>query len=118
MTIVRVMQPTVDEVIHVIAVGHAFVSAARPMRVSASEVWRAVRRVGVADLDKMFVDMIAMHVVQMTIVEIIDMAMMAHSLVSAARTMLMSVIRMMLLVANVHGFCSSIFGIVWRVAET
>jgi hypothetical protein len=51
-----------------IAVRHAFVSAAWPMRVRAPGVWRAARRVGVADLDNMFIDVAPMHVVQMTIV--------------------------------------------------
>jgi len=50
------------------------------------------------------VDMIPMHVMQMTIVEIIDVAIVAHSRVSTTRTMLMRVIRMMLLGADGHGF--------------
>lgn len=38
MAIMRVMQPSVYEVIDVITVGHAFVSAARPVRVFAPGV--------------------------------------------------------------------------------
>jgi hypothetical protein len=110
MAIMWVMQPSVHEVIDVITVGHAFVSAARPMRVRAPGVGRAARGVGVGDLNNMFVDVVPMHVVQMTIVEVIDMAMMAHSGVSTARTMLMSVIRMMLLVAQGHGFARLSWG--------
>ena len=48
--------------------------------------------------------MIPMHVMQMTIVEIIDVAIVAHSRVSTTRTMLMGVIRMMLLGAHGHEF--------------
>jgi hypothetical protein len=44
-----------------------------------------------------------MHVMQMTIVEVIDVAMMAHGRVSATRTMLMSMIGMMRLAAG-HRF--------------
>jgi hypothetical protein len=117
MAIVWVMQPAVYEVIHVITVGHAFVSAARPMRMRAPGVGRATRGVGVADLDNMFVDVIPMHVMQMTIVEVIDMAMMAHSRVSTARTMLVSVIGMMLLVAEGHGFARQSKGLVRQVVE-
>jgi hypothetical protein len=112
MAIMWVMQPTVHEVIDVITVGHAFVSAARPMRVRAPGVGRAARGVGIANLNNMFVDVVRMHVMQMTIVEVIDMAMMAHSRVPAARTMLMSVIRMMLLVAEGHGFARLSWGLV------
>ncbi len=79
-------------------------SAPRAVGVRAPGIWRAARGIGVADLDNMFVDMIAMRVMQMTIVEVIDMVMMAHSCVSTARTMLMSVIRMMRLVAEGHVF--------------
>ena len=112
MAIMWVMQSTAHEVIDVITVGHAFVSAARPMRVKAPGVGRATRGIGVADLDNMFVNMIPMHVMQVTIVKIIDMAMMAHSRVSTARTMLVSVIRMMLLVAEGHGFARQSWGLV------
>jgi hypothetical protein len=104
MAIMWVMQPSVHEIIDVVSMGHPFVSAARSMRVRASGVWRAARGIGVADLDNMFVYVIFMRVMQMTIVEVIDMVMMAHSCVSTTRTMLMSVIRMMLLVAGGHGF--------------
>jgi hypothetical protein len=102
MTIMWVMQPSVYEVINVITVRHAFVSAVRPMRVFAPGTRRAARGVGVADFNNMLVDMIPMHVMQMTIVEIIDMTTMAYSGVSTTRTMLMSVFRVMLLVARFH----------------
>ena len=102
MVIMWVMQSSVHEVIDVIAVRHGFVSAARPMRMRAPGLRRAAQGIGVADLDNVFVDMIPMHVMQMTIVEVIDMAMMAHSRVSTTRTMLMRVIRMMLLGADGH----------------
>jgi hypothetical protein len=112
MAIMWVMQPSVDEVIDVITVGHAFVSAVRPMGVRAPGVGRAARGVGVADLNKMFVDVVPMHVMQMTIVKVIDMVMMAHSRVSTVRTMLMSVIRMMLLVAEGHRLLVFSWGLV------
>jgi hypothetical protein len=111
MSVMWVVQPAIDEVIDVIAVRHAFMSAVWPMRVRAPGLRRAARRVGLADFDNMFVDMIFMNVMQMTIVEIIDMAMMAHGRVSTVRTMPMSVIRMMLLVAGRHGFARLPWGL-------
>ena len=104
MIIMWVMQSSVHEVVDVIAVRHGFVSAARPMHMGAPGLGRAAQGIGIADLDNVFVDMIPMHVMQMTIVEVIDMAMMAHSRVSTTRTMLMRVIRMMLLGADGHEF--------------
>jgi hypothetical protein len=104
MAIMWMMQPSVDEVIDVIPVGNAFVSAARSMRVRAPGVGRAARGIGIADLDNVFVNMILMRVMQMTIVEVVDVAMMAHSRMSAVRTMLVGMIRMMMLGADGHGF--------------
>jgi hypothetical protein len=95
MTIMRVMQSSVYEVIDVVAVGHGFVSAARPMRMRAPGLGRAACRVRGADLDDMEVDVVPMHVVQAAIVQIVDMAVVAHSGVPAARTMLMCMIGMM-----------------------
>jgi hypothetical protein len=118
MAIMWVMQPSVYEVVDVITVRHSLVSAVRPMRVRAPRVGRATRRIGVADLNDMFVDMTSMHMMQMTVVEVIDMAMMAHGRVSAVRTMLVGMIRMMLLVAGGHGGCSSIWRLVWWPWQT
>jgi hypothetical protein len=104
MAIVGVMQPSVHEVIDVIPVGHGFVSAGRSMGVGAPGAGSAAQGIRVADLDDMFVDMIPVRVVQMTIVEVVNVAMMAHGRVSTARTMLVSVTGMMLFVAGGHGF--------------
>lgn len=104
MTIMWVMQPSVHQVIDVITVRHLFVSAARTMRMRAPGLGRAAHGVGIANLDNMFVDMIFMRVMQMTIVQIIDMVVMAQSRVAAVGTMVMGVIRMMPLGAGGHGF--------------
>ena len=104
MAIMWVMQPSVHEVIDVITVRHLFVSAAHTMRMRAPCLGRAAQGIGIANLDYMFVDMIFMHVMQMTIVQIIDMVVMAYSRVPTVGTMLMCVIRMMPLGAGGHGF--------------
>jgi hypothetical protein len=103
MAVMRMMQPPIHEVIDVIAMGYAFVSAARSMRVRAPGVAGAARGIGIADLDDMFVDMVPMHVVQVAIMEVVHMTVVAHSRVSTVRAMLMRVIRVMLLVAGRHG---------------
>jgi hypothetical protein len=88
----------------VITVRHAFMSASRTMRMRALGVGGTAQGVGVANVDNVFVDVISMHMMQMTIMQIIDMAVMAHSRVPTVRTMLMRVIRMMRLGACSHGF--------------
>ena len=102
MAIMWVMQPSVHKVIDVIAVWHLFVSAARTMRMRAPGLGRAAHGVGIANLYNMFVDMIFMHVMQMTIVQIIDMVVMAYSRMPTVGAMLMYVIRMMPLGAGGH----------------
>jgi hypothetical protein len=97
------MQPSVHDVIDVITVGHAFVPTVWPMSMRAPGAKRAPRRIGVAHLNNVFVDVILVHVMQMTIVEVIHMAIMPNSGVSAAWTMLVSVTTMMRLGAGNHG---------------
>jgi hypothetical protein len=95
MAVMWVMQSSVHEVIDMIAVGHGFVSAARPMRMRAPGLRRAACGIGVADLDDMEVDMVPMHVVQAPIVQVIDVAVVSHGGVPAARAVLMRVVRSM-----------------------
>jgi hypothetical protein len=104
MAIMRVMQPSVHEIIDVITMRHLFVSAARTMRMRAPGLRRAAHGVGIANLDNMFVDMIFVRVMQMTIVQIINVVVMAYGRVPTVGTMLMCVITMMPLGAGGHGF--------------
>jgi hypothetical protein len=117
MAVMWVMQPSVDKVIDVITVRHLFVSAARTMRMRAPGLERAAHGVGIANLDNMFVGMIFMHVMQMTIVQIIDMVVMAYSRVPTVGAMLMYVIRMMLLGASGHGFAHLSCGLSDRASQ-
>jgi len=104
MAIMWVVQPPVHEVIDVITVRYAFVAAIRTMRMRAPGPGRTAQGVGVANFDNVFVDMISMRVMQMTIMQVIDMAIMAHSRVPTVRTMLMCVFRMTRFCAGGHGF--------------
>jgi hypothetical protein len=102
MIAVRVMQPSVHQVVDVVAVRHGFVSAARTMLVRASNFGRTAHGVGVADVDGMLVDVIVVHVVQMAVMKVVDMVAMAHGRMPAVRTMLMGVVGMVLLGAGGH----------------
>jgi hypothetical protein len=97
MIAMRVMQPAVDQIVEVIAMRHRFVPASRAMDMAASMeglalTGGAVGGVGRTDLDGMFVDMVAMHVVQMPIVKIVDMIAMPDRNVAAAWAVPMGVV--------------------------
>jgi hypothetical protein len=114
MIAVGMMQPRVHQVIDVIAMRYRFVPAGWPMDVTrALDLRRAVHRVGGTDPNDMFVDMISMRVVQMTVMEIVNVAIMANRRVSAVRAMLMGMVGMSLLGTGGHGV-SFWFGIQLR----
>lgn len=107
MVAVREVQVTIDQIADVIAVRHRLVPAAKAVHVSdlmpATGVRRrAGRRVACAHFDAMLIDMIAVHVVQMTIVQVVHMVAMAHGGVPAIRTMNVAVIVMLGMAAFGH----------------
>lgn len=99
------METAVDEVIDMIAVWHWFVPAAWAVDVPslmATAVWRTLVWIFCADLDLVFVYMIAMRMVQMAIVQVIYVIIMLDCGVSAARAMLMIMVGVMRFVACAH----------------
>jgi hypothetical protein len=100
----RMVQPSAHEVVDVITVRHGFVSAGRAMLVRTASLGSAVHRVCRADRDDMFVDMVAVHMVQMAIMQIIDMAVMANRRMPTVRAMRMDMIGMVLLGAGGHRY--------------
>jgi hypothetical protein len=104
---VRVMKMAVDQVIDVIPMRYRFVPTAWPVdvaRIVPTAVWRTLVRVFCADVDPMFVYMIAMRMVQMSIMQIVDVVIMLDRGMSAPRAMLMVVVSMMGFVARAHAF--------------
>lgn len=89
----HMVQAAIDQIIDMIAMRHRLVPAAGAVDMAA--IVRAGAAVGVAgaDADHMFINMVAMHMVQMAIVQIIDMAIMGDGGVPAARAVLVGVIR-------------------------
>jgi hypothetical protein len=104
----RMMQPTVHEVIEMVAMGYRLMSAGRAMRVRAAYLRRAVHWICGIDCNNMFVDMVLMCMVEMTIMKVVCMAVMPNCSVTAARTMLMGVVRMTPLIASGHDFLRSL----------
>lgn len=93
---VRMVQMTVDQIVDVVAVRHRFVAAARPVHMTGAMAGtvmlrRAAVRVGGADGDHVLIDMVAMHVVQMAVVQEIDMVFVTHCSMAALRAMLVVV---------------------------
>ena len=89
MITVRMVQPAVYEVIDMITMRHLYMSAAWAVRVRAVDLRGAVHGICGIDRDDMFVHVILVHMVKMTIVKIVHMAVMANRGVSAIGAMAM-----------------------------
>src|SRR5947208_2789482 len=88
-------------------------SAAWPMLMRAGRLRGAVHGVCRAHGQRVLVNMIAMNMVEMAVVQIIDMAFMANRRMPAVGAVLVSMVGMVLLVARRHGtrsFSSLVLG--------
>src|ERR1700720_1754339 len=108
MITVRMVQPAVDEIVDMVTMRDLFVSAVGTVRMRAVELRRAARGICATDRDDVFVDVILVHVVEMAIVQIIDVAVMANRGVPAIRAMLMRMVGVVFLGASGHQQCSSL----------
>jgi hypothetical protein len=99
---VRMMEPSVHEVVDMVTMGHRFVPAGWAVLVCAACLRGTLHGVGCADGNDMFVDVILVHVVEVAIMEIIDVPLVADPGVSAVRAVVMGVIQMMPLCAGGH----------------
>ena len=86
--IVRMVQVPTHQIINVVAVRRAFVSAVRAMSVLATVPFavmggRAFVRVGGAHREGVFINVVVMHVMQMTIMQIVGVPVVAYSHVPA-----------------------------------
>jgi hypothetical protein len=73
MTVVRMMEPSVDQIVDVVAVRDCLVSAAGPVSMTGADVvWRALHRVGSVHCYRVLIDMVAVHVMQMAVVDQVE----------------------------------------------
>jgi hypothetical protein len=107
----RVVEMTGDAIIHVVAVRHRLMATAGSVHMT--RLMPTTAMVGGAAVgmlaryfDHVLVDMIAVRVVEMTVVQIVYMATMVYGGMSAARPMLMSMIGMGRRRAGRHGIVS------------
>jgi hypothetical protein len=90
----RVVQVAIDQIIHMITMGHCFMAAIWSMDMALGMAFcRGGAAVGVSRVngDYMLVHVVMVRVVQMTIVQVIDMAIVFDSCVAATRPMFMVV---------------------------
>jgi hypothetical protein len=104
----RMMQVAINQIVHMVAMRHRFMAASGSMLVvcivtSATMLRSALVGIGRADLDDMLIDMVAMHVMEMPVVEVVDMAVMQDGRMTAIRTMNMQMIGMLGVRACRHG---------------
>ena len=89
------MQSAVYKIVEMVTMRHRFMPAVWTVDVGAVDFRRTVHGICGINSDDMFVHVILVHVVKMSIVKIIHMAVMANRGVPACRTMLVSVLGMM-----------------------
>lgn len=105
---VGVVQVAIDQIVDMVTVGHGFVTAARTVNVAwlvavANVCGGTGGWVGGAHSDDVLVHMVTVGVVQMAVVQIVYMAIVTHSGVAAAWTVLVGVVGVGLASAITHG---------------
>ena len=100
MAFVRVMEVAIDQIVDVLAMRHGFMAAVRPvcmsLRVACTLMFRrATFRIGRADFYYMLIDMAAVRVMQVPVMQVIDVPVVHDAGMAAFRTMRMSVIFML-----------------------
>ncbi len=102
---VRMVQVAVDEIVDVIPMRHRFMAAPRAVnvaRVVAAAARRALVRIPGAHFEPVLVDMIAVRMMQMTVMQIINVIVVLDCSMSTVRAMLMVVVSVMWFVAGAH----------------
>jgi hypothetical protein len=98
MVAVREVQMTIDDIARMIAVRNRFVTAVGAVNVScfvtaAFVVWRAVGRIIGGHFERVLIYMVVVHMMQMSVVQIVYVVAMLNRGVSTARAVLMFVVR-------------------------
>jgi hypothetical protein len=98
-TIMGVMQMASDQVVHMIAVGHCFVSAIVAVLMCSSVACtivtpRAIRGIRCVDLKPVLIDVAFAKRVQVAIVEVVSVSVVDNRCMATGRTVLMGVVSM------------------------
>jgi hypothetical protein len=103
---VRMMQPAIHEIIHVIAMRDGFVPAIWAVLVRPASFRRTALGILGTDRNGVLVNMIFVHMVEVTVVKIVHMAIVQDRGVAAVWTVLMGVVEMMFFGAS-HDYLSA-----------
>jgi len=92
MVAVRVMKMPFDQVVHVIAMGHSFMPASRSVHMAlvvraAAVLGCAPVGIGLRYINLVFIDVIAVHMVQMPVMQVINVASVADGRMAAIGSM-------------------------------
>lgn len=117
-----VMQVVANQIVDMVAVWYGLVATARAVLVvrvmgTAKMARGAPIRIGVAYGEHVLIDVIAVHIVQVPVMQIVNMSLMAHSNVSALRPVLVRMIGGVLQRAVDHG-ANSLIGSRVRIRGT
>ena len=110
---VHVVQVTVDEVVHVVAVGHRLVAAARTVDMvglvaAALVVGRTGAGVGIGHFHSMLIHMVPVGMMEMTVVEVVDVPVVQDGRVAAVGAVLVFVILVLFAVHSwLHSSCGA-----------
>jgi hypothetical protein len=106
MIAMRMVQATVYEIVDMVTVRHRFMSATWTVLVRATDFRRALHGICSVDGDGMLIHVVLVHMMEVPIMKIVDMAVMPDRSVPAARAMLVGVVVVVLLGAFGHSSCS------------
>lgn len=113
MVAMLMVKPPIDEIIDVISVRHRFMTATRSVNMAMFMPdmilqWMAAIRVRCRHFDDVFIDMVAMGMVEMSIMKIIDVIPVLHGHMAATGAVFVIVVLVMGEIAIAHGdFLSS-----------
>lgn len=104
MAAMRMVQMAVNKIVDMVPMRDRLVTTVRPVRMTgATNLRGATHRIGSVDRYGVLVNMIAVHMVHMAIMQIVDMPIVPNRRVPAVRPMLVRVVVVMLLGTGRHG---------------
>jgi len=113
MTVVKIMQPALYQIINVVPMRDSLMSTSWPMHMTRVMPFRSVSatiRVFFVHFDGVFIHLISMHMFEVSVLQIIGMSMMFDSQMPATRPVLMSVFLVFYVsVHKVPFLCSFLF---------
>lgn len=118
---VRVMEMPLDQIVDVVAMRNRLMAALGAVLVLAgvpatAMLWGAGARIAGAHGDDVLVDVIAMHMVQMPVVQVVDMGVMLNRGVPATGAVFVGMVRVPGLAARAHHFVSLMLTGAWSAA--